>query len=209
VTAFATIDDLLARLDTTPSDKKQTRLEDALEVAADELRDELRGLGEFVPNPATGERTWTVDGEGGSVLHQHGGIISLSLVELSFDYGLSFVTLATTDWLLSSGLVDVDSPPTGEPYFHLHLLRYGSWPWFPRGKATVRLTGVTGWPAPPRALVEGNAARARQIAYGDPSFEGSIPAPEGFGAPTVSNHWPDVTWRFLNRQRDRFYACEA
>jgi hypothetical protein len=209
VTAFAATDDLLALFETEPTGaRKLNRLDALLEIAADELRGELGQGREFLRNPTEGERTWLADGDGGNLLHVHAGIVSLSLVEISIDYGLTFFALAETDWTLQWDAYSSDEPPAGEPSFHVRIRPYSSYPVFPRGKATVRLTGATGYPAVPPALIEGNAERARQLAFADGSYEGNVASDDGYGRPTVTNRWPDVTWKFIKRESDRFYACD-
>lgn len=208
MTAFATVDDLNALFETEPTgDRLSARLESLLEIAADELRGELRH--DYLRNPTSGERTWLAAGEGGCVLHLHDGVISLSLVEISLDRGQTFVALEETDWTLSWDEAGTDEAPVGEPFFHLHLAPYASYRMFPRGRNTVRLTGVSGWATIPLALVEGNAERARQLAFADGSYEGAVSADDEYGRPTVSNRWPDTTWKFIGRERRRFYGCSV
>lgn len=207
-TPIATIEDVLAFFNTEPKGARRTRLEGLLQTATDELRDELGGRS-FLRSPTTGAKTWTADAEGGNLIHAHNGIVELSLVELSLDYGATFVELEATDWTLQWDRWTSDAPPAGEPYFHLRLLRTGDYTTFPRGMGTVRLTGVEGWETPPYAAIEGVAERARQIAFADPSYEGNVPAADEFGRPIVSGRWPDVTWKLIKRENDRFYGCEA
>lgn len=208
VTPHATIDDLLKLFDPQPTKAEHlARLEDLLPVAAEELRDELGGV-DYLRHPTSGTETWLVDGKGTGQLHLHRGVVSLSLVEISLDYGATFVELASTDWALHWDAFSSDAPPDGEPYFHLVLLVDGSWWTFPRGTATVRLTGVSGWAEAPRVLVESEAERARQIAYADPSYEGIVPSDPQFGQPTVTSRWPDTLFKFLRREQRRFAACE-
>jgi hypothetical protein len=212
--AYATLDDVLKFFQTPPKTERQERLQDLLASAADELNDELKR--DFFRHPTTGEHTWTVDGRGwcpmgagAEILCLHRGVVSLSLVEISYDYGVTFTELAATDWALQWGAFDSEAPPEGEPYFHLALLVSGAYRTFPRGRGTVRLTGAEGFDTPPRALVEGNAERARQLAAADPLYAGTVSSPpdEG-GLPSVSTRWPDLTYRFIERWRRRFYACE-
>jgi hypothetical protein len=205
---IATIDDVLAFFNTEPKGARRIRLEGLLQTATDELRDELGGTS-FLRSPTTGTKTWTVDGNGKGLLHAHRGVIELSLVEISFDGGLTFTALATTDWTLQWDAYSSDEPPAGEPYFHLRMLSTGTYSAFPRGTKTVRLTGAEGWDSVPYAAIEGVAERARQIAFADPSYEGNVPAEDAYGRPTVSGRWPDVTWKLIKRENHRFYACEA
>lgn len=209
-TAYAELEDVLAFFSTPPKGARLERLDGLLGTAAEELNGELRR--DYYRHPTTGEATWLVDGEGGRVLHLHRGIVSLSLVEISLDRGQTFVELAATDWLLKGDSpTSSDAPPDGEPYFHLVLTPYATYTTWPVGDAVIRLTGAYGWSTPPRPLIEGNAERVRQIAFADPSYQGFIPVDEeGYGRPMVSSgRWPDVLYKFMQRENDRFYACEA
>ncbi len=33
------------------------------------------------------------------------------------------------------------------------------------------------------------------------------PSDDGYGTPMVSGRYPDVTYKFLQREKQRFYAC--
>ncbi len=204
--AYAELEDLLAFFSTKPKPERQARLRGLLAAAADELNDELKI--DFFRHPTTGSASWLVDGDGTDVLHLHRGVIELDLVEISYDSGLTFVALEATDWALRSDAYSADAPLSGEPYFHLVLLVSGSYRTVPRGRATVRLTGASGWATAPRALVVGNAERARQLAAADPAYQGEIPSDDDQGRPSVSGRWPDVLYRYIERHRRRFYACE-
>lgn len=206
-TAYANIDDVLAFFSTEPKGAKRARLESLLTVATDEMIGELGGL-DFFRHPTTGSRTWYVDMDGSSIVHLHRGVISLDTLAISLDLGATFDTIEETEYRLTSGYSDTADPLTGEPYFHLELLPYGTWRHFPRGKGLVRLTGATGWPAIPSPAREGVAERARQIAFADPAYQGMIPAEEDYGQPVVMARWPEVTWRFLQREKQRFMACD-
>lgn len=205
--AYATLEDLLALFSTKPKAGRQERLVGLLATAAEELNGELDV--DFFRHPTTGVDTWLVDGDGTAMLHLHGGVVSLDLVEISLDGGRTFVELESSNWALRANAYDWDAPANGEPYFHLVLLPTGTYTYLPRGTATLRLTGARGWSSPPRVVVEANAARARQIAAADPAYQGEIPSDDDFGRPSVSGRWPDVLYRFIARHRRRFYACEA
>lgn len=205
MTAYATIDDATATFTTAPSgERKVARLESALEVATDELNGELGQ--DFFRHPTAGSDTWLVNGRGDGVLHLHRGIVALEQVELSLDGGFEFVVVDASEYSLGWDLFSSDDPPAGEPWFHLRMRPRATYPVYPRGTSTVRLTGARGWPAIPRALIEGVAARARQIVAGDGTYGGSFEGdPEGGATPYF--RWPDITWRFIQREKQRFYAC--
>lgn len=209
-TAYAEIEDVLAFFSTPPKGAKLERLVGLLGTTAEELNGELHR--DFYRHPSTGEAIWLVDGEGGRVLHLHRGIVTLSLVEISLDRGQTFIELDSTDWQLKGeSPFSSDAPPDGEPYFHLVLMPFATYTSWPVGDAVIRLTGAYGWPTYPRPLIEGNAERTRQIAFADPSYQGFIPADDDYaGRPMVSSgRWPDVLYKFMTRENDRFYACEA
>lgn len=208
VTPHATVDDLLKLFETPPTKAERLeRLEDLLSVAAEELRDELGGV-DYLRHPDSGETSWLVDGSGTCMLHLHRGVVSLSLIEISFDYGVTFTALEATDWALQWDAWTSDAPPDGEPYFHLVLLRSGNWRTLPRGSRTIRLTGVHGWAEAPRVLIESECERSRQIAYADPSYEGVVAGDPQFGQPSVTSRWPDELFKFLRREQRRFASCE-
>jgi hypothetical protein len=207
VTAYAGIDDLVALFETAPKVGRHPRLESLLETAATELNGELGGF-DYFRHPTAGTRTWLANGNGEPVLHLHRGIVELELVEISLDRGYTFVALEPTDWALAWDADSLDDPPAGEPWFHLRILPTSlAYRTFPRGVATVRFTGASGWPAIPYPLVEGNAERARQLWAAGAMYEGSVASDDGYGQPTVSMRLPDVTWKFIQREKQRFMTC--
>lgn len=204
--AYAVINDLLALFETQPKPARQPRLESLLETATQEINGEL-GY-DYFRHPTTGTRTWTVNGDGRGILHLHQGIVELTAVEISLDRGLTYTALEATDWGPGWDAESTDDPPEGEPWFHLRILPSSmDYRTFPSGFATVRLTGASGWPAIPLPLVEGTATRARQLAFGDSTYEGSVPSQDEFGRPTVTARWPDATWKFMQREKQRFMPC--
>jgi hypothetical protein len=213
VTAYANRDDVFATYRTKPNEGLPgtsdlvVRLESLLETSTAELIRELGGV-DFFRHPTTGSATWLADGDGTPLLHVHRGIVALEKVEISIDYGLSFLELDPASYVLQWGAYGSEPPPDGEPWFHLRLLPYVSYPVFPRGTGLVRLTGASGWPAIPRGAVEGVAERARQVAMAGSSLEGSPPADPEFGTPSVYARWPDITWKLIKAERRRFYGCE-
>src|SRR6185369_14680257 len=96
----------------------------------------------------------------------------------------------------------------GEPSFHVRLV----YPWslirsFPRGSGLVRLTGARGWPAIPAQLREGVVGRVRQLAAADGTFSGTLAGPPEYAAGTPFEYWPQVLYRFLEGESDRFLGC--
>ncbi|MHB8459114.1 MAG: hypothetical protein ACYDAK_05320 [Candidatus Limnocylindrales bacterium] len=200
---------------TTP--EKLTRLSELLSVATDQVIQECGGR-DYFRHPATGTAVWTLDGDGSDVLHIHEGLVSLTLLELSFDGGFTFVPVngpAGMPAVRSDYLLTGDSPyslepiPAGEPYFHIKMTGFGQYVNFVPTVSAARLTGVGGWPAFPPSLVEGTAQRARQLAYAEGSYSGSMAGgPDEFGHPaTTDRFWPQSMYNFLTREHERFMAC--
>ncbi len=207
MTAYATPDDLLALFTSEPKGVRRTRLESLLEEATDEIIRESGGR-DYFRHPTAGERTWLADGKGSSILCAHTGIVSVTTLEISQDGGETFVTVPAGEFeLMGANPKSSADPPAGEPFFHVRLVPWGTYRTFPSGTATVRLTGASGWPSVPLALVEGTAERARQLAYADPSYEGNVPADDEYGRPIVTGRLPDVVFRFLRNQSRRFQGC--
>jgi len=214
VTAYASIDDYNAILETpiAPDSAKAARIIDLLDVAAEEVNAECGR--DFFRHPTTGTETFTVDGHGGTTLHFHDGLISLDLLEYSEDLGVTFTEFASGDWSLRGDDYSSTAPALdGEPYFHVVLSPASTTRTsFPRGQSVLRATGARGWTAAPRRLVEANAQRARQLAYGDQTYSGGLPGPEevnpyGFAQPFVSFRWPQVVWNFMRAHNRRFIPC--
>ncbi len=214
MSAYASLDDYNAILTTevAPGTPKAARIIDLLEVAAEEINAECGR--DFFRHPTTGTETFTVDGHGGSILHFHEGLISLDLLEYSDDRGVTFTEFATGDWSLRGDDYSSTAPAlAGEPYFHVVLSPASTTRTsFTRGQSVLRLTGARGWNVGPRRLVEANAQRARQLAYGDNTYSGSVPGPEDlnpydYAQRLVSFRWPQVVWNFIRAHNRRFIPC--
>lgn len=203
---YATLDQVLALFETAPSISRQRRLAALLGTVTDEIIGEFDGR-DYFQHPATGTETWYADGRGDRVLHLHDGLISLTTLEISLDLGQTFSVVPNTEyWLFGDNPQSAESIPAGEPYFHVILRPFGTFYVFPSGPRLVRLTGVRGWPAIPTALSEGCAERVRQIAFADPSYQGSIPGDDDYGRPVVTARWPQVLYNFLQSERERFWC---
>lgn len=211
MTAYATIDDVTALFETAPGvrSKRYARLSALLEPVTDELIRECGGR-DYFRHPANigdPDVVWYASGDGTAILHVHQGLVSLTELAISQDGGMTFAVVPSTEyWLIGSDPASSVPVSSGEPYFHIRLVPWGSYRVFPAGPRTVRLTGVYGWPAIPKALVEGVAERVRQLAFADPSYEGTVPGDDMYGRPTVSTRWPQATWNFLMGERHRFWC---
>lgn len=150
-------------------------------------------------DPYAADETITVDGRGGRVLHVHRGIIDLTSVDRRY--------AVTSDWDPYDEVGDYElvSMYEGEdpnrPYDHIHFNHR-----LPEVGRGVRLTGIFGWQAPPRRLVELNIAWVRQhLAAGD-SYSGGAQAPDGY-VPQQRLVLPDDVRMFLTREKSRYQEC--
>lgn len=209
--SYASLDYTLGLYESgAPSGARLARLGTLLGVATDQLVDELRGR-DYFRHPATGTATWTLDVlRDTDVLHLHDGLISLSLLEVSTDGGVTYEEVDAADYVLrGQNPRDAHRRPTGEPYFHVVLTGKGTRRWFPRGVNAVRGTGPRGYETPPTALSEATAQRARQLMSAEESYSGSEAGGlDQFGRPaTTDRFWPQSLYNFLRTERARFRAC--
>lgn len=213
-TTYAALGDLLSLFETRPSSPDRLeRLEGLLQTATDEFIRKCGGR-DYFRHPASGTETWLAEAGGVSdswsdVLHVHDGIVSLTGIDVSFDRGITFEALTVDQWILEGRTPHDSSPiPPGEPAFHLRLLYpFPTIRRFSPAQGTVRLTGARGWPAVPAQLREGIAQRARQMAYADPSFSGSVPGPSEYnGGGSTYERWPQILWRFFDDEAQRFWC---
>jgi len=203
--SYATLDRVLTLFETRPNVSRQVRLAQALGTATDELIAECNGR-DYFRHPASGTADWSpapwdIDGD---VLHVHDGIAALD--ELTID-GAAVTAYA----LRGSGPREALSAGDNEPPFHIELTTLGER--FPADPSRIVLTGARGWPVIHDALAEAAAARARQLVYGDVSYSGSVPGPDEFNdsmgtrSAYASERWPQVFYRFREREKHRFTAC--
>lgn len=197
--SYASLDRVIALFETKPNVARLRRLAIALGVATDELVQELGGR-DYFRHPTFGTQTWSPspDDIDGRVLHTHDGLVVLDTVTVD--------DVAITDYVLrGTGPHETYPAGIGEPAFHVELTNLR----WPRDPARIALTGATGWPAIPEALAESAAARARQLVYADPSYAGNIPGPPDYtSGATPSERWPQVLYRFMQREKSRFDACQ-
>lgn len=201
--SYATLARVLTLFETSPNVSRQRRLAEALGTATDELIAECGGR-DYFRHPASGSSDWTVApwDVDGAILHVHDGIVALDELRIG--------TTVITDYALrGSGPREQLSVGDNEPPFHIELL--GG---LPRDAAQITWTGAKGWPVIHDALAEAAAARARQLVYGDASYSGSVPGPDeyndamgGRGSIYASERWPQVFYRFREREKHRFTAC--
>lgn len=208
--SYATMDDVLATFETPITDaRKLRRLASLLGTATSQVI-EACGHRDYFQHPATGTATWTMDGDGGDTLHLHEGLVSLSLLELSFNGGLTFVPVDAADYVLRGDSPYVAEPiPDGEPAFHVRFTGFGKYVTFVPTIRAARLTGVRGWPAIPSSLVEATTQRDRQLAFASAGYSGGdAGGPDEYGRiSTTDRFWPQSLYNFLQAERSRFMAC--
>ncbi len=170
--AYATLDDLLERLD-MPDESKYNMLADLLVDVSGQLDAECGRQFYRIPQVG-GSATRTYDGDGGDTLIVPEGIVSLSTVEVAdAQYG-TYTTLGANDWVLRPSY-----PAPGWPYSRLVLTGEGDYGTFTPGYGTVRLTGVFGWSAVPE-LVHLAVLEQAQRAYNESQTRagGAVGLPE-------------------------------
>ena len=207
---YASIDDVLATFETPVMAPRDLRRMAGLLTTATNQVIEACGHRDYFRHPATGVMTWVVDGDGSDILHLHEGLVSLSLLELSFNGGLTFVPVDAADYVLRGDSPFVAEPvPDGEPYFHVRFTGFGKYVTFVPTIRAARLTGVRGWPAVPAVLVESTAQRVRQLAFGSAGYSGGeAGGPDIFGrASSTDRFWPQSMYNFLQAEHSRFMAC--
>jgi hypothetical protein len=198
---YATLARTLALFETQPNAARQARLSTALGTATNELIEELGGR-DYFRHPISGTETWSpsrlhIDGP---VIHCHGGVLALASVSIDG------TALGVTEYELTGSSPDAPLNAS-DPPFHIVLTnRRARWPADP---SRITIVSARGWASIPSALAESCAARARQIVYGDASYSGSMPGADEYnaGGGFVNERWPQVLWRFMARERNRFAAC--
>lgn len=197
--AYATLNDLLLRMGQAITD---TRF---LANATERLKEAARDLDNEIGYSAlayTGSKLY--DGNGKSVLHVHGGITSLSTVEIRLDVNGAWTALQPemTGWYLEG---DWDDPNSDDGvYYHVRLFSnatYGSFPTFPN---SVRLTGVFGGHGTRRKGA--NIAWARQRLAMEPSAAGGPIGPDELGNAVSFDRWPREVKDFVDQERHRFFC---
>jgi len=134
----------------------------------------------------------------------HAGIVSVTTVEVRYVASdTTWTTLAATDWYLEPRVLGPD-----ESYQHLCLTGSGTWPAFPWGVATIRITGVFGYAAVPTMVRRATVALARQIYRADATTPGGMVGDSELSMGAMPRGWPDDTWRLVRyvRARDFCYA---
>ncbi len=204
--SYATVDDLLLRVPTIPTNSRTLA---AIERALVESRERLDGeLGyDYFRHPQSGTEQRIFHGSGTNLLHVHQGIISLTTVEVRLSTNGSWIALDADDWWLEAQ-PDELWPKSGEPWFHVRLSDLATYVTFPPGENRVRLTGAFGWQNT-RRFVEANIAWARQQLAADLSFPGGVVGADELGRPVGPNRMPDAVWRLKLAESRRFLRCST
>lgn len=205
MTAYATLADFSAGFEAAaPSAARALRIESAL-LAASRMIDRAVGYG-FARDPATGTAIRVFDGPGTAILHVHGGIVSLTTVEVADDASLAYVALAAADWYTLPL-----TPQTGEPFDHVVMAEGCGRAAFPHGQRRVRLTGVFGADPIPSDVREATVALARQLYRADSTMPGGMIGPDewsgGAGFERAARGWPDSAYRAVAHYRAKYAGC--
>lgn len=213
MTAYATDTDALLRIpgEAKPTGADLARLQALLPVAAEQLNRAAQR--DWYRHPADEEdepEVWYATGEGSRVLHVHGGIVSLTKLEVRYDESLAYEEVTSTGYVLRGTDPWSDEPDVaGLPSFHIVLTGLVAVAHiFPKGIQGVRLTGVRGWATPPDDLVQANVERARQLYSADASYSGAVMATDAMGNPiSTLPALPASFYAFLKAEASRFAAC--
>lgn len=198
--SYATIDDLLATMGQTITDT--TWLANASQKLVEATKDLDREIG-FSALRATGTRI--VHSSGGNVLHVHGGIVSLTGIEVRYATGQSFVALQAQDtgWFLEGN--EGDPNASDGVYYHVRLIDIATYPEWPDLKQAVRLTGTLG--GDPDSRKAACVAWARQRIALDPSMPGGyVSGPEDLGGAVSLDRWPRLVYDLIYAERHRFWC---
>lgn len=213
MTAYATSEDALLRWPgaAKPTGADLERIESLLPVAAQQL--DRAAQRDWYRHPAAEDdpdEVWYATGDGSRILHVHGGIVSLTKLEVRYDESLAYEEVTSTGYVLRGTDPWSDEPDVaGLPFFHIALNGQSAVAHiFPKGIQGVRLTGARGWDAPPDDLVQANVERARQLYSADASYSGAVLATDGAGNPVSSlPALPTSFWSFLKAENSRFAGC--
>ncbi len=147
--------------------------------------------------------TYLYDGNGGDTLYLPfpvdktpiGGIRALTLVEVAAYTAAAFETLASTQYFLRSR-----ASITG-PFEWLHFTDRptGTYTRWPRGYATVRLTGTAGWDAIPDDIAELALTAATKAWHAVESGQTDIVGTDEMGRPLVSRFFSARDMETLRR----------
>lgn len=203
--AYATVEDFTDTFEVSPSSGRVRRIESVLAEASSLL---VAAIGwDFYRHPAsagTEQRTLDVS-RASRRLCVHGGVVSLTTVEVRGGPTDSWTTLSESDWYLDPRSVSI-----GESAGHVALTGATGWTTWPAGVATVRLTGVFGYATVPIDVRRATVALARQMYRADSTTAGGAYGPDELagGIAPGSGVWPRDTYDVVNRYR-HLYWCQV
>lgn len=124
-----------------------------------------------------------------------GGIRAATLVEAAFYTGGSFATVPASNYFLRQKIT------TTGPFERLMLTDYptGSFAYWPRGFATVRVTGTAGWAAIPDDITELALTAATRAWHSIQAGQADIVGTDEMGRPLVSRFFSARDLETLNK----------
>lgn len=197
---YASIDDFLLTVGQDTTDVEF--LDNAQRRLAEATHDLDREIG-YSALQITGTRI--VHGDGTGLLHVHGGIVSLSAIDIRLSTGAAWTALQAQDtgWYLEGDKGDPN--PVDGVYYHVRLIDTANYTKFPNVTQGVRLTGVFGGNAESRR--EACVAWARQRMALDPSQMGGVSSgPEDLGGGVSIDRWPRAVYDLIAAERRRFWC---
>lgn len=201
MTTYATVNDLLMTMQQTVTDAAW--LSNALQKLVDATRDLDREIG-YSALVTTG--TKIVHGDGTGLLHVHGGITALTLIEVREGVDQAWTSLQAQDagWFLEGNAGDPNA--SDGVYYHVRLHDTASvYTQFPKAQQGVRLTGTFG--GDPESRQAACIAWARQRIALDPSSPGGIQSgPEDLGGAVSVDRWPRAVYDLVTSERRRFWC---
>ncbi len=198
--AYATLDDLLLTMGQTVDDTRfranaERRLREAtLDLDREIGYSALRTTGSIIAH-----------GRGGSVLHVHRGIVSLTGIDIRLSTGAAWTALQAQDtgWYLEGN--DGDPNAVDSIYYHVRLVDTASYTEYPEVTQGIRLTGTFGGDADSRRAA--CVAWARQRIALDPSTPGGLlSGPEDLGGAVSIDRWPRAVYDLVSAERRRFWC---
>lgn len=211
-TAYATLDDLDATYSRSEDDARiLVRMQSALVDGIDRITEEVEA--DFFRHPASGTETRYFEGKGGTTLHVHAGLVTVTSIRIRLDRFTDWIALAATDYDLEArGSPEDPNQATAATYPFDHIVLNGTGATFttwPIGKRLIEIIGAFGWPRPPRRAVEANVAMARQLMAADRTYPGGVVSPDEQGLPVLPTRLPDAVYRLKAWHSNRFASCST
>lgn len=198
--AYASLDDLLVTMGQPTADTRfmanaeRRLIEATLDIDREIGYSALRTTG-----------TRILHGDGTGLLHVHGGIVSLSAIDIRLSTGAAWTALQMQDtgWYLEGDKGDPNA--VDGIYYHVRLIDTANYTEFPNVTQGVRLTGVFGGNAESRRAA--CVAWARQRIALDPSALGGLTSgPEDLGGAVSIDRWPRAVYDLIAQERRRFWC---